>query len=173
MKKYALLLLMILVLMSILAAMLFTQNDPVEQAKKRRDEKLQTAAAEFIHATVLYYATHTALPWFPEEKKGANCFGSATLNSVSMNGLEHCINALASEDFLRSDYLETVPLEMLRVTNPHPQTGEELDSVVCFQPQSVVWQHDVQTHYTITGTIAPAGQCRSQGGSDFCYWCTQ
>lgn len=173
MTKYAKLILTGFVLVSVITGLLFTQNDPVEQAKKQQDEKLQAYAAEFIQATVLYYSVHAALPWFSEQDGGTNCFASTKITTVPMESIENCIKVLIAESALKKNYLSTTPLKLLTVTSPNPQTGEKLDTIVCFQPQSKVWQQDSHTRYNIDGTHASENRCHSQGGAEYCYWCTQ
>jgi hypothetical protein len=160
--------------MSITAGVLITQNDPIESTRKLQDEKLQISSAEFIQATVLYYSIHTGLPWFSEEEKGEGCFGNTTqITTIPMKAFKPCLESLVSDNALRKDFVTSTPLDRLFVTNPNPQTDEKLDTIICFQPQSERWQKDSNTKYNINGELASENRCNSQGGSEFCYWCTQ
>ena len=165
---------MLFILVSIVTGFIIASFDPVEQAKKAQDEKYQSSSAEFIQASVQYYSTRGGLPWFGTEESGAGCFeGGKELQTIPLNVLRDCIQLMADETTLRRDFLSTINPKMLIITNPNPQTNNELDSVVCFQPQSKTWQKDINTRYNQDGTNAQANRCFSQGGSEYCYWCTQ
>jgi hypothetical protein len=159
---------------SIIIGIIIISNDPVEQVKKEQDERFQANAAEFIQSTVQYYSAQGGLPWFSTDDKGANCLDNQTkVPSMPLSLLTNCVRTLAEESSLSRDFLSTTTPDLLIVTNPNPQTGNSLDTIVCFQPQSRKWQNDPNTHYNLNGTNAAANRCISQGGPESCYWCTQ
>jgi len=165
-------LLVVLGILGILAAALLAAINPVEQLKKAQDTSLKNLSAQFVSANVRYYSTHNALPWFSVANGGANCYsGGSTLSAVTMSSLTGCIQTLVSEGELKQSFLNSTNLNQAIVTNPNPQTGSSQDTVVCFQPQSSSQQLDANTKYTQNG--ATGSSCKSQGGTNACYWCAQ
>lgn len=165
-------LLVVLGILGILAAALLAAINPVEQLKKAQDTSLKNIAAQFVSANVRYYSTHNALPWSSVAAGGANCYsGGNTLSSVTLSNLNTCLTTLISEGELKQSFLSTNNLNQAVVSNPNPQTGGAQDTIVCFQPQSTSQQLDSNTKYTQSGTAGSG--CKSQGGSNLCYWCAQ
>lgn len=167
-------LLILFIAMSIVGGAIMSVNNPVEELRKQQDDDLQVNAAEFIRATVVYYSAHGGLPWFSREENGVGCLGNSTeVQSIAMPALEECVRIMVSESELRPDFLNATLTKSLVVTNPNPETGGKLDTVVCFKPQSRTWQQDSNTHFNQDGTTVNNNRCISQGGRDACYWCTQ
>jgi hypothetical protein len=164
----------IFVLVSLAIGLVIASYDPVEKAKIGQDEKLQQNAAAFIEASVQYYSLKGGLPWFKTEQNGVNCFDAGTtLPSIEMSLMQDCVAALIEDSSLPRDEISQQAKKMLVVTNPNPRTNNSLDTVVCFQPQSKTWQKDPSTKYNRDGSAAAPNTCYANGGSEFCYWCTQ
>jgi hypothetical protein len=164
----------IFLLVSLVIALVIASYDPVEKAKAAQDEKLQQDAAAFIQASVQYYSIKGGLPWFDTKDNGANCFeGGTTLPTISMSLMNDCIKTLVDDSSLPTDLISPVAAKLLVVTNPNSRTKNNLDTIVCFQPQSKTWQKDSNTKYNRDGTDAAPNACSAQGGRDICYWCTQ
>lgn len=165
-------LLVVIGILGILAAALLATINPVEQLKRAQDSSLKNISAEFISANVRYFSTHNALPWFSVATGGANCYsGGATLSATNLTALTTCITTLISEGELKQSFSNANNLNQVYVTNPNPLTNNASDTVVCFQPQSASQQKDPNTRYTNTGAIATS--CKSQGGTNNCYWCAE
>lgn len=164
----------IFVLLSVVIGLVIASYDPVEQAKKGQDEKLQQDAGEFIQAAVQYYSVKNGLPWFTTDENGINCNPDGqTVDTLPLSQLKECLDALVLDSTLRKDAISAIAAKKLFVTNPSTKTNNSLDSVVCFQPQSKHWQNDPNTRFNQDGTDAPSNRCYAQGGMEFCYWCTQ
>ncbi len=165
-------LLVVLGILGILAAALLATINPVEQLKKAQDTSLKNIAAQFVSASVRYYSVHNALPWHAVANGGANCYtGGNTLATVPLSSLTTCITTLISDGELKQSYLNANNLNSAIVTNPNPSTGNVSDTVVCFQPQSESQQQDANTKYSQNGSAGAS--CKSQGGTNNCYWCAQ
>lgn len=165
-------LLVVLGILGILAAALLATINPVEQLNKATDTNLKNVAAQFVSANVRYYSVKNALPWNAVASGGAGCYSSGTtLSSVPLSSLTTCISTLISEGELKQSFLNSNNLNNAIVTNPNPQTGNTADTIVCFQPRSESQQRDSNTRYTQSG--AAGASCKSQGGTNNCYWCAQ
>jgi type II secretory pathway pseudopilin PulG len=174
-KGFSLLALMIvIVLLGGLVAASIASLDPFEQFNKTRDEKLQNDATNFISGNVEYFTKHNALPWFSSAEKGNACLGAKyTVPSLALRDINNCINLLINEGELSQDFASTTNMNNLILTNPNPATGKNLDSVICFMPISKVHQQDENTKYNYDGTDTTPNYCKSEGGTNDCYWCTQ
>lgn len=165
-------LLVVLGILGILAAALLAAINPIEQLRKGQDTSLKNTATEFVSANTSYFSTINALPWFSAANGGANCYsGGNTLNAVAMNNLAGCITTLVTNGELKASFSQTTNLSKITVTNPDPLSGNTDDTVACFQPQSNSQQMDPNTKYTQTGAAGSA--CKSQGGTNNCYWCAR
>ncbi len=165
-------LLVVLGILGILAAALLAAINPVEQLRKGQDTSLKNIATEFVGANTSYYSTINALPWFSVANGGANCYsGGNTLNAVPLNSLANCITTLVSNGELKASFSQTANLSKVIITNPDPQSGNATDTVACFEPQSNSQQLDPNTKYTQGG--AQGTSCKSQGGTNLCYWCAR
>lgn len=165
-------LLVVLGILGILAAALLASINPVEQIKKAQDTSLKNATTTFVRSTQQYYSTHNALPWTDVASGGAACYtGGTSLSAVALSSLSTCITTLVSEGELKQSFQNSSNLSQAIVTNPNPQTGSAQDVVACFLPLSQSQQRDSNTKYTQTG--ANGSSCKSQGGSNNCYWCAQ
>lgn len=165
-------LLVVLGILGILAAALLATINPVEQLNKATDTSMKTTAAQFVEANVRYYSVRSALPWHATANGGAACYSAGTtLSGVAMSNLTTCISTLIGAGELKSSFLNSNALSSLVVTNPNPNTGSPADTVACFQPKSESQQRDANTRYTSTG--GAGATCKSQGGTNNCYWCAQ
>ncbi len=165
-------LLVVLGILGILAAALLATINPVEQLNKAQDTNLKNVAAQFVSANVRYFSVKNALPWNSTASGGAACYTSGTtLASVPMSSLTACIQTLITEGELKQSFLNANNLNQAIVTNPNPQTSNAADTIVCFQPKSESQQRDSNTRYTQSGTAGTT--CKSQGGTNNCYWCAQ
>jgi prepilin-type N-terminal cleavage/methylation domain-containing protein len=165
-------LLVVLGILGILAAALLATINPVEQLNKATDTNLKNVAAQFVSANVRYYSVKNALPWNAVASGGAACYtAGTTLSAVPMSSLTTCISTLISEGELKQSFLNSNNLNNAIVTNPNPQTSNPADTIVCFQPRSESQQRDPNTRYTQNG--AAGASCKSQGGTNNCYWCAQ
>ncbi len=165
-------LLVVLGILGILAAALLATINPVEQLNKAQDTSLKNVAAQFVSANVRYFSVKNALPWNATANGGANCYtGGTTLASVPMSSLTGCITTLITDGELKQSFLNSNNLNSAVVTNPNPQTGNTADTVVCFQPKSESQQRESNTRYTQNGSAGAS--CKSQGGTNNCYWCAQ
>lgn len=172
--KSLLLVCFVVICVSIIAGLVISREDPLEQARKTQDEKMQGIASEFIQSTALYYSIHTGLPWFSRADNGANCYKEGNkLVTVPMSEMKECTKLLVEESSFRKDYLDSAQLKSFYVTNPNPRTGENFDIIVCYQPQSKLLQKDLNTRFNKDGTDTPPNFCKSQGGKESCYACTQ
>jgi hypothetical protein len=164
----------IFLLISLITALVIASYDPVEKAKAAQDEKLQQDAAAFIQAAVQYYTIKGGMPWFEEKDNGVHCFeGGSTLPSVSMATMRDCLQTLTDDSSLPTDAISPTAAKLLIVTNPSSKTKNNLDTIVCFQPQSKTWQKEPNTKYNRDGSEASPNTCNADGGNDACYWCTQ
>lgn len=165
-------LLVVLGILGVLAATLLAVINPIEQLNRAQDTSLKNLSAQFVSATVRYYSTHDALPWSSQASGGENCYtGGTTLNSVALSNLTGCITTFISEGELKQSFLNANNLDSVVVTNPNPQTGGALDVIACFQPESESQQQDANTRYNQDGSAASS--CKSQSGTNDCYWCAQ
>lgn len=165
-------LLVVLGILGILAAALLASINPVEQIKKAQDTSLKNVTRTFVAATQQYYSTHNALPWSSVANGGANCYtGGTTLSGVALSNLSNCVSTLVSEGELKQSFTNSSNLNQAIITNPNPQTGSAQDVIACFLPLSSSQQRDANTKYTQTG--AAGASCKSQGGTNDCYWCAQ
>jgi prepilin-type N-terminal cleavage/methylation domain-containing protein len=165
-------LLIVIAILGVLAAALIATIDPFEQIKKGGDSRVKELATQFLEANVRYYANHGALPWHAAANGGENCYtGGNTLSAVALSSLTTCIQSLTADGELKQSFTSSTDLPLVTVTNPNPQTTSITDSIVCFLPKSKSQQKDVSTKYNQDGTIA--ANCKSQGGTAACYWCTQ
>ena len=165
-------LLVVLGILGILAAALLAAINPVEQLKKAQDTSIKDLASNFVDASVEYYSTHNALPWFSAANGGTNCYaGGNTLSGIAVSSLANCVTNFVSEGDLKASFTGSSNQSQIYVTNPNPQTGNASDVIVCFQPQSQSQQLDATTKYTQTG--GAGASCKSQGGNTACYWCAQ
>lgn len=165
-------LLVVLAILGILAAALLATINPVEQLNKATDTSLKNVAAQFVSATVRHYSTKNALPWHSVANGGNACYtAGTTLASVPLSSLTTCITTLVTEGELKQSFLNANNLNTAIVTNPNPQTGNVADTIVCFQPKSDSQQRDSNTRYAQNG--AAGTSCKSQGGTNNCYWCAQ
>ncbi len=165
-------LLVVLGILGILAAALLATINPVEQLNKAQDTNLKNVAAQFVSANVRYFSVKNALPWNSTASGGAACYTSGTtLASVPMSNLTACIQTLITEGELKQSFSNSNNLNQAIVTNPNPQTNNTADTIVCFQPKSESQQRDSNTRYTQSG--ATGTSCKSQGGTNNCYWCAQ
>jgi prepilin-type N-terminal cleavage/methylation domain-containing protein len=165
-------LLAVLGILGILAAALLAAINPLEQLKKAQDTSLKSLATEYVNANVQYYSTHNALPWFSTANGGANCYsGGTTFSALALTSLTNCTGVLVTEGELKQAFTNSSNLSKVVVTNPNPQTANASDTVACFQPQSNSQQLDANTKYTQTGALGTS--CKSQGGTNLCYWCAQ
>jgi len=165
-------LLVVLGIIGILAAAILAAINPVEQLRKGQDTSLKNLATEFVSANTSYYSTINALPWFSVANGGSNCYsGGNTLSAVPMSTLGGCITALVTNGELKSSFQNSANLNKVMITNPNPQSGNATDVVACFQPASNSQQMDPNTKYTQTG--AAGTSCKSQGGTNLCYWCAE
>lgn len=165
-------LLVVLGILGILAAALLATINPVEQLNKAQDTSLKNVAAQFVSANVRYYSVKNALPWSSTANGGAACYSAGTtLASVPLSSLTTCLTTLVSEGELKQSFLNSNNLNSAIATNPNPLTGNAADTIVCFQPKSESQQRDPNTKYTAGGTTGTG--CKSQGGTNNCYWCAQ
>ena len=165
-------LLVVLGILGILAAALLATINPIEQLNRARDTSLKNLSAQFVQATVRYYSVNSALPWSSTAAGGDNCYtGGTTLSSVSLSNLSGCVTTLISDGELKESFINSNDQDSVLVTNPNPQTGGVSDVIVCFMPESEAQQEDPNTRYSQTG--ASAASCKSQGGTNDCYWCAQ
>ncbi|MBA3723809.1 MAG: prepilin-type N-terminal cleavage/methylation domain-containing protein [Candidatus Levybacteria bacterium] len=165
-------LLVVLIILGILAAALLATINPVEQLNKAQDMSLKNVAAQFVSANVRYYSVKNALPWNATANGGANCYtGGTTLASVPLSSLTGCVTTLITDGELKQSFVNSNNLSNAVVTNPNPQTGNAADTIVCFQPKSESQQTESNTRYTQSGSAGAS--CKSQGGTNDCYWCAQ
>jgi prepilin-type N-terminal cleavage/methylation domain-containing protein len=165
-------LLVVLGILGILAAALLATINPVEQLNKASDTSLKNLAAQFVSANVRYYSVKSAMPWNSVATGGEACYNAGTtLASVRLSSLSTCVNALVTSGELKQSFVNSSNLNNAFVTNPNPQTGNAADTIVCFQPRSEAQQRDANTRYTQAGAIGAS--CKSQGGTNNCYWCAQ
>ena len=93
------------------------------------------------------------------------------MSAVALSTLTTCISTMVTAGELKSSYLNSPNMSQALVTDPNPATGNASDIVVCFQPQSNSQQLDPNTKYTQSGGAGTS--CKSQGGTNACYWCAQ
>ena len=165
-------LLIVIAILGVLAAALIATVDPFEQIKKGRDVRVKELASQYIEANVRYYSGHNALPWHSVANGGANCYtGGNSLSAVNLNSVANCTTVLISDGELKQSFTGSTDLSSVTVTNPNPQTGNTSDLIVCFLPQSKSQQKEANTKFNQDGSNAT--NCKSQGGTANCYWCTQ
>jgi prepilin-type N-terminal cleavage/methylation domain-containing protein len=165
-------LLIVIGILGILAAALVATIDPFEQLKKAQDSDMKNLATEFLNANIRYYANHNGLVWYASANGGAGCYtGGTTLQTVSLNNLTTCLQALVADGELKQGFLNSNNLSSVTATNPNPQTSNATDTIVCFLPQSKSQRKDSNAKYNQNGSNA--ANCISQGGTAACYWCAQ
>jgi len=169
-------LLVVLGILGILAAALLAAINPIEQLNKAQDTSLKNAASEFVNAATQYYSVHNTVEWDSATNGGSGCYSTVTFNNIvlfspSGGGLSTCVTNLVSEGELKSSYTNASNLANIYVTSVLPAGTTTYATYACFQPKSNAQQLDPNTKYTQTG--APGTSCKSQGGSNNCYWCAQ
>lgn len=167
-------LLVVIAIIGILATALIATIDPFEQIKKANDANMKELATEFNDANTRYYSDQNALPWWSAAQNGSNCYtGGNTLTTVALSSLVACLNVYVTAGELKAGFTNSSYLSTIFATNPDPFTGNLTDTGTCFLPTSKAEQRDINTKYNQNGSLAPAGSCKSQGGANSCYWCTQ
>ncbi|HSX09776.1 MAG TPA: prepilin-type N-terminal cleavage/methylation domain-containing protein [Candidatus Saccharimonadales bacterium] len=169
-------LLVVLGILGILAAALLAAINPVEQLNKANDASIKEAASQFVTANTSYYSTHNAFPWFTVANGGANCYasgnvlGNGTTTTVTLTALSGCVTSLVTAGELKSSFqnLNTSIQNQIDVNEPG---GVSSDLSVCFQPKSQSQQLDPNTKYNQYG--GAGNSCKSQNGTNNCYWCAQ
>lgn len=163
-------LLVVIGILGVLAAALLAAINPVEQLNKSQDTAQKYAASQFTGAASRYYTTRGGLPWYTSTNGGSNCYGGgATLAAVPLSTLTTCITALVTMGELKQSYSSSTNMDTIYVTNPNPITGSTSSTVVCFQPKSASQQKDPNTRFAQNGALGTS--CKSQGGTNNCYWC--
>ncbi len=168
-------LLIVIGILGILAAALIATINPFEQLNKASDTNVKNVSVEFHNALLRYYTTHGALPWETTADGGNDAcntsVGSEDPNAEPLDTLGACITALSSEGELKAGFSDFQDLDKIFVTEPNPQTGNQNDIAICYQPVSISQQKEVAVKYAQNG--ANGTTCKSTGGTTNCYWCTQ
>lgn len=161
-------LLVVIAILGILAASLVATIDPFEQIKKANDANTKNISVEFINASVRYYTTHNALPWFADTAC-KNPTGALTAATV-LPTLTGCVSALIADGELKQGFSNaTNALSSIIIS------GGSNSVTACFRPQSKAEQRGQNTIYDSTGVVSASGCVANGGGSAAtnCYWCSQ
>jgi prepilin-type N-terminal cleavage/methylation domain-containing protein len=162
-------LLVVIGILGILAAALLAAINPIEQLNKSQDAGLQSESEEFANAAISYYSAHNAYPWDSVANGGQNCYsGGSTISEIPLSQMPSCIQNMVSEGDLKSSFSSVSNLSQLFVDSDNLQFTGSI--AVCFMPQSTTQQQDASTRFTKTDSLG--NDCKSQGGTGSCYWCT-
>ncbi len=154
-------LLIVIALLGALAVGLLAAVDPFEQLKKGTDTSRRNTVAEFFNASIRYYATNSGFPWTSGIPSGSD------LNSMSSS-----ISTLEGAGELKAGFGQLAggssALAKMFVSSVTTAGSESV--TVCFLPESKSFQFDKNAQYDVSGASS-ATTCKSQGGSQLCYWC--
>lgn len=168
-------LLVVIGILGLLAAALVATIDPLEQLNKASDANMKNVSVEFQGALVRYYTTHSTMPWETTANGGNDAcntaVGSEDPTTIALSSLGACTSLLATEGELKVGFSNFKDLNKLFATEPNPQSGQENESVVCFMPVSRTQQKDLAVKYGQDGSDGVG--CKSGGGANNCYWCSQ
>jgi len=171
-------LLVVIGILGILAGSLVATIDPFEQLKKANDSKVQNVGVEFQTANVRYYTGQNGFPW----EAAGTCRTAAGSDdnvapALSLTALDDCVQDLIDAGELKSGFLDVEgALDEVFIY----ETANTLQ--VCYLPTSRSGQLDNSTKYrgTPTAPAAPStfaadagANCKTNGGAEDCYWCTQ
>ncbi len=154
-------------ILGILAASLVATIDPFEQLRKADDANTKNTAVEFNDAALRYFTTHSALMWGVDTS--AACGGglaptTKALTDPSVNG---CLTDLVSDGELKAAFTTaTSVLQNITIS------GTATSVTACFLPQSKSQQRDLNTKYSVSGTMTTGCISQTSGGSTSCYWCS-
>lgn len=160
-------LLVVLGILGILAAALLAAINPIEQLRKGQDTSMKNLTTEFIDANTSYFSVQNGFPW-------PTCYNGDMSGGVALSTLGGCVTALVTSGELKQSFTNTpaTTLQQITITYPDPLNTNNNGVVACFKPQSNSQQLDPNTKYTQTGADGGAN-CKSQGGSQTCYWCSR
>ena len=162
-------LLIVIALLGALAVGLLAALDPFEQLKKGTDTGIRNTVSEFQGAVIRYYAIKNRLPWCDED---GNCQTITSAKLGSDTNLVAAITDIIAAGELKSDFTTlatTTKLNEIYVT----ADNSNLIVNVCYKPTSKSFQVDPNTKFDIKGDDSGANSCKSQQGSDSCYWCVK
>lgn len=157
-------LLIVIALLGALAIGLIGAIDPFEQLKKGTDTGTRDIVNQVQTSIIRYYAVKNAMPFASDP----------TQNTLAQAPMDAAIAAIIATGELRTDFTEihAGDLSKIWVTGTGaPGTGEQPTAIVCYLPASKSFQADLNTKYTISGGAQPPGFCKSEGGTNDCYWC--
>lgn len=153
-------LLIVIALLGVLAVGLLATIDPFEQLKKGRDTSVRNIVEEFYNASLRYYSTKDRLPWTdPTDWPSSDPLAEFK---------DTYISDLASAGELKSDFYDLATSDRLAKVL---LTGDSESLAVCFRGESKSFQIDPNTKFTATGSLQNPGYCKSDEGTNDCYWC--
>ena len=153
-------LLIVIGILGILAAGLLAAIDPLEQLKKGRDQQKRSIAVDYSSALSRYYATYGSMPW------GALATGPVTLSSVTNS----VTASLIQVGELKPTFSQALPGGAGAALSLYADAN--LDSFVCFDPESKSISQDPSSIFTSSSGTTGAG-CPTTSSTSGCYFCAR
>jgi prepilin-type N-terminal cleavage/methylation domain-containing protein len=165
-------LLIVIALLGALAIGLIGALDPFEQLKKGTDTGTRDLVNQVQTAVLRYYATTNVFPWDKTAALSAGFTGTALSDANFADTLANMITAGELKSNFNEIYPATKTKEIIMTYIPSG-VAQSATVVACYQPQSKSFLVDPNTKYSNDGTTTNQAACKSQGGTDNCWWCVQ
>lgn len=165
-------LLIVIALLGALAVGLLAALDPFEQLKKGTDTGVRNTTSEIHSSYIRFYAIKNHMPWC-DPSDPTTCADLATpvlASSVDTAAYYTPITQVINSGELKADFVTLAGNQLTKIyisgqVDPTPEV------IVCYLPTSKSFQADPNTKFTSAGVEEASGTCKSQGGSQDCYWC--